>query len=189
VGDIDGCLLGLIEQGDCSGYDIRKILLQTPMRRYSDSPGSIYPALRRLERRKLIVSARDRDSRRRRTTYRLTGKGRAHLRQWLRREVTEQDVVNRLDDVMLRLSFQHLIGASPADLRGFLDQLQAAAERAGAALREYIDRFTAGYPSGARLALRGGLGQYLALARWARDEATPPLGGRGARHLRRKGHV
>jgi DNA-binding PadR family transcriptional regulator len=169
---IDHCLLGLIEQGDCSGYDIRRILLQTPMRRYSDSPGSIYPALQRLEQRKWVASVRDPKSKRKRTTYRLTAKGRAELRKWLRRAVTEQEIANQVEDVMLRLSFQHLIDASPADLRRFLRQLQVGAENLAANLSQYIRNSTADYPPGALLALRGGLNNYLSLAAWAKEQQT-----------------
>jgi len=34
-------LLGLLQQQDRSGYDLRKIFSTTPMKSFSDSPGSI----------------------------------------------------------------------------------------------------------------------------------------------------
>ena len=43
-------LLGLIYQQPLSGYDVKKIFASTPMAGFSDSPGAIYPALRKLER-------------------------------------------------------------------------------------------------------------------------------------------
>ena len=43
-------LLGLIHQQPLSGYDVKKIFASTPMAGFSDSPGAIYPALRRLEK-------------------------------------------------------------------------------------------------------------------------------------------
>jgi len=47
-------LLGLIGQEPRSGYDLRKFFSSTPMISFSDSPGAIYPALRRLEQRGLV---------------------------------------------------------------------------------------------------------------------------------------
>src|SRR3954462_14165168 len=47
-------LLGLLQQKPSSGYDLRKIFSSTSMKTYSDSPGAIYPALRRLEQEALI---------------------------------------------------------------------------------------------------------------------------------------
>ena len=47
-------LLGLLQGKPSSGYDLRKIFSSTSMRTYSDSPGSIYPALLRLEKQGLM---------------------------------------------------------------------------------------------------------------------------------------
>ena len=41
-------LLGLLHQAPQAGYDLRKTFVSTPMAAFSDSPGAIYPALRRL---------------------------------------------------------------------------------------------------------------------------------------------
>ncbi|HEX3968204.1 MAG TPA: PadR family transcriptional regulator, partial [Edaphobacter sp.] len=49
-------LLGLIYQQPLSGYDVKKIFASTPMAGFSDSPGAIYPALRRLEKSGLVRS-------------------------------------------------------------------------------------------------------------------------------------
>ena len=46
-------LLGLLQKPS-SGYDLRKVFSSTSMKTYSDSPGAIYPALRRLEHRGLV---------------------------------------------------------------------------------------------------------------------------------------
>ena len=47
-------LLGLLEERPRSGYDLRKVFAQTAMGTFSDSPGAIYPALGRLEKRGLV---------------------------------------------------------------------------------------------------------------------------------------
>ena len=43
---LEFALLGLVhDHQPCCGYDLRKIFTETPMGSFSDSPGSIYPAL------------------------------------------------------------------------------------------------------------------------------------------------
>jgi DNA-binding PadR family transcriptional regulator len=42
-------LMGLPQGKPWPGYELRKIFSSTAMRTYSDSPGAIHPALRRLE--------------------------------------------------------------------------------------------------------------------------------------------
>lgn len=66
-------LLGLLQQQDRSGYDLRKIFSASPMTSFSDSPGSIYPALRRLEQQELVRSRiQERSGLRRRRLFHLT---------------------------------------------------------------------------------------------------------------------
>jgi DNA-binding PadR family transcriptional regulator len=48
---LEFALTGLLRQKPQSGYDLRKTFTDTAMRHYSDSPGSIYPAMRRLQAR------------------------------------------------------------------------------------------------------------------------------------------
>ena len=43
-------LLGLLHAGPQSGYGLRRTFVTTPLAVFSDSPGAIYPALRRLAR-------------------------------------------------------------------------------------------------------------------------------------------
>ena len=42
-------ILGLIHQQPQTGYDIRKLFATTPLGHISNSPGAIYPALKRIE--------------------------------------------------------------------------------------------------------------------------------------------
>ena len=41
-------ILGLLKDRALSGYDVRQEFTSSPMGHYSDSPGAIYPALKRL---------------------------------------------------------------------------------------------------------------------------------------------
>jgi DNA-binding PadR family transcriptional regulator len=51
---LEYALLGLVQQHPQSGYDLRKVFETTALGSYSGSPGAIYPALRRLERKGLV---------------------------------------------------------------------------------------------------------------------------------------
>src|SRR5271165_5520803 len=87
-------LLGLIHHKPSSGYDLRKIFAETAMGSYSSSPGAIYPALERLEKRGLIKSVVEEGSGlRRRRVYRLTGSGLRELKQWLSSPITRGEIV------------------------------------------------------------------------------------------------
>jgi DNA-binding PadR family transcriptional regulator len=104
---LEFAILGLIVQQPRSGYDLRRVFATTAMRHYSDSPGSIYPALRRLEERGWIeaVASRSEASGRGRTPFRLTPVGRGALRTWLSLPVSFEDVAMRSEDLMLRFAF------------------------------------------------------------------------------------
>jgi DNA-binding PadR family transcriptional regulator len=120
---LEFAVLGLLAESPKSGYDIRRVFGTTAMRLYSDSPGSIYPALRRLERRKLIVAHRLRTGRRR-TTYVLSPRGQASARRWLVAPVTEADVSRHDGSLELKLAF--MSSFLPERLPSFLDEWSAA---------------------------------------------------------------
>jgi DNA-binding PadR family transcriptional regulator len=121
---LEMALLGLVAQKPQSGYDLRKTFATTAMRHYSDSPGSIYPALRRIEARGWIETTTGRTSLaepRRRQDYRLTNAGKAALIAWLELPVSAEDVRMRQAELMLRFAFMD--GNVPRSITvQFLDQ-------------------------------------------------------------------
>lgn len=100
---LEFALIGLLRQKPQSGYDLRKTFTETAMRHYSDSPGSIYPALRRLKGKGLI-EAEPKD-RRGREQFHLTAAGVEALLAWLGQDVTRDRVVFGLQELMLRFAF------------------------------------------------------------------------------------
>ena len=103
VSTLEFALIGLLRHQAQSGYDLRKTFTETAMRHYSDSPGSIYPALRRLQARGLIEA--DPKDRRGREVFHLTPAGVTSLLEWLAQDVSRRDVVWRLKELMLRFTF------------------------------------------------------------------------------------
>jgi DNA-binding PadR family transcriptional regulator len=105
---LEFALVGLLRQKAQSGYDLRKTFTTTGMRHYSDSPGSIYPALKRLEARGWIEAVARREEEedpRKRQLFALSEAGREALVAWLRQPVTRNDVILRGSELMLRFAF------------------------------------------------------------------------------------
>lgn len=100
-------LLGLIRLCQpCSGYDLRRMFAGQPMATFSDSPGSIYPALKRLERSSLVSCTVDETSQvRRRKLYRLSPQGQKALTHWLTRPITSDAVFRCMPELFLRFAF------------------------------------------------------------------------------------
>jgi len=153
-------LLGLVQMQPRSGYALRKVFETTPLGGYSSSPGSIYPALKSLEKAALVVT-RDPSGKRGKGLYHLTREGERVLQAWLAAPIHD------LGEAMLRFAF--LRDDDRDAILAFLDAFQAAAENQSAAL----DSFLAGevakeLPAKGRIAVEHGLRQLQASADWAR---------------------
>lgn len=167
-------ILGLISLQPMSGYDLRKCFATTPMGHFSASPGAVYPALTRLEKAGWIRGAQDlRQVLRPRRMFTLTKKGEAILVTHLSRPITREDVIWRLDELLLRFSFmgnwlpgllvQRFLAQFSQETSHYLDLLLAQ--------RAAFPDFSS--PT-ARLALDYGIEQYQAAVRWA-DRALAQL--------------
>ena len=167
---LEYCLLGLIADGKHSGYDLRMILANTPMRQFSSSPGSIYPALRRLEQRRWIAGNQDKAHPRRRTSFRITAHGRKALVTWLRTPVTADDVIYRWPELMLRLAFLHLL-KDEAALGRLIEDLTRELGVYASSLKNYVRSSTRDFHPGSRLAVEAGLAGYEALFEWSKKAA------------------
>lgn len=122
-------LLGLVQLEPRTGYALRKVFETTPMGNYSSSPGSIYPALKALEKAGLIET-RGPETARGKGLYHLTGEGAAALDAWLRAPVGD------LEEAMLRFAF--LRDDDRMAILAFLDSFQAAAEAQVAGLGAFL---------------------------------------------------
>jgi DNA-binding PadR family transcriptional regulator len=165
-------LLGLIHQQPMSGYDLRKIFVTTAWGTFSDSPGAIYPALRRLAARGLARGmVEESTSLRRRRVFRITPKGMAAFKAWLLKPVTPDDVIRRIPDLMVRFSFMdqtigeertvQFLGEFAEELAGYLPSL-----------RQYLESHRSEMPLSGRLALECGIQEYEMRLRWARTSIT-----------------
>ena len=166
---LEYALLGLLRQHAQSGYDLRKTFATTPMRHFSDSPGSIYPALRRMKARRWVTASAENGSARKRQEFAVTDAGKRALAQWLRQPVTRQDVIWRLEQLMLRFAFldgnvdrpvaHRFLGELERELASYVRELREHDKMFGPELRS-----STGY-----LAFKGGIESYHARLLWTRQ--------------------
>lgn len=130
-------LVGLAAQEPRSGYDFKTLFESTALRQFSSSPGSIYPALKRLESAGLLRSEMSESTGdRSRRVYSATEAGRTTLGGWLESDVTVDELRRDLRLPVLRFSLFGSIGLSRDGAIRFLEQLEEAAEE----YRAEIDR-------------------------------------------------
>jgi DNA-binding PadR family transcriptional regulator len=161
-------LVGLVHLEPRSGYELRKVFGTTPIGVYGDSPGAIYPALRRLEAAGLISgSVEGGESMRPRRVFRPTPQGIRTLEEWVSQPLTREDVVSGLDELMLRFAFMERV----VTLDGTSDFLRSLIAEIESYLEELARHLAALEELGSlhgRLALMSGIANYKSQARWAR---------------------
>ncbi|MBN1505802.1 MAG: helix-turn-helix transcriptional regulator [Sedimentisphaerales bacterium] len=162
-------ILGLISQRPLTGYDIRKVFATTPMGHFSRSPGAIYPALRRIEKAGWVRGrAGQGKTHRERVAYEITAKGREVLKQHLLRPVTRDDVIWRMDDLMMRFAFMDSVIGCHGAVR-FLQDFAAQVDAYVTVLHGYLGSVRDIMPPCGRLALEQGIQSYEMNAQWARQ--------------------
>ena len=160
-------VLGLIAQEPRSGYDLRKVFSTTPLGHFSSSPGAIYPALKRVEKSGWVRGSIDsKKELRPRMVYQITKEGLEALRRHLSQTVTKDDVVWRMDDLMLRFAFMDELAGRERTLQ-FLEEFRAETTSHSRSLRKYLDEIKGFIPPAGRLAMENGIGNYEMNAKWA----------------------
>jgi len=166
---LEYALLGLLDQEPHSGYELRRIFTDTPFGYFSDSPGAIYPALRRLAARGWIGARAPRGGRRRQE-LRISARGREAFVAWLRRPVTAADVTSDPEVLLLRFAFMGQ--ALPvAAIRGFLKGYERQMTTQLRGLRRHHGEHAHTWSLTGRLAFEHGLAQHEAQVVWARRAA------------------
>jgi DNA-binding PadR family transcriptional regulator len=165
--NLEHLLLGLLHQKPATGYTLRKSFSSTPLGHYSDSPGSIYPALQRLRCRNLLRPLEDQPANGRgKVVLSLTPQGLAELRSWLQRPVALDEVRHDAPGVMLRFALSAQVFGQ-ASARRLVLQLEARSNEIVLDLENYLRGPGKTHPLTGRLALQQGIESYRALSRWA----------------------
>jgi DNA-binding PadR family transcriptional regulator len=159
-------LLGLTHQEPRSGYALRRVFETSPMGRFSSSPGSIYPALGKLEEAGLLEARQAAPSEK--TLFHVTAKGRRAFLEWLATPVTAEEYRRHPDAALLRFAFLDHAGDASLTLR-FLQSFERAVEEDLEQVRSFL-RSEAGrtLPLHGALAVEHGIIAHEAALRWAR---------------------
>ena len=104
---LDFSIMGLLMQNPMSGYAIRMMFEKTALASYSSSPGTIYPALKRLEKFGMIRKAKVEEQRQ--GLYEITNNGVSALTKWVVKPVTRNDIIRDMDVLMLRFAFMDVL--------------------------------------------------------------------------------
>jgi DNA-binding PadR family transcriptional regulator len=166
---LEHAILGLLHQQPMSGYALRKVFATTPMSHFSDSPGSIYPALGRLRRRGLVTSTvQKKQSLRPRQVFRLSSAGLKALSAWVSLPVSREEVTAAAGEVMLRFVFAEQVLGAAAAVR-FLESYERSLADYVPELERYCESATPSMLLGAQLALRNGVAAHRTQLQWVRD--------------------
>lgn len=95
-------ILGVLSLKPCSGYEIKKLMSESTAYFWSESDGSIYPALRELNRQEMVACDSESVGKRERKIYSITTKGKKELARWLNEPAEAQKPRNEL---LLKLFF------------------------------------------------------------------------------------
>src|SRR6202521_6102457 len=96
-------ILGILNLGPHSGYDIKQLADMPPRHFWATSYGQIYPELKRLTESGLIKSEDASKGTRQRTLYHLTAKGKQTLHTWVSNPAIQSLEIR--DEMLLKLFF------------------------------------------------------------------------------------
>jgi DNA-binding PadR family transcriptional regulator len=161
---LDYCILGLLSAEPMSGYSIRMAFEKTPIGNFSSSPGAIYPALRRLEKLRLVERKKNNDKRGR--LFALTNKGFDAIYKWILLPVTREDVSKNRDGILLRVAFMDSAGMTRKNKQTLLLSFRKAVADYIVELTEYDMQPSHSITPSGRLALQHGIESYKATLKW-----------------------
>lgn len=165
--ELEHMILGVVGMyGPCTGYRVRRIFLDSLSSHWSGSAGAIYPALRRLEKQRLIRSAADRSTKRRTRELSLTPGGKRAVGEWLHPPL-DQSALMDLDPLRTRV---RMLGLLPREQRrqfvaAAQEQLKALEEEARA-VYQHAKREDDPFRT---LVCKGALDALCTRVRWLRD--------------------
>lgn len=128
-------MLGVLAFGPSTGYEIRKLLLETTSHFWKESYGQIYPALEELRNEGLIEETAHETSGRETRRFAILPAGEAALREWIRGP--EIQLKPGRNELLLKLFF-----ARSPDAPSLISQVESY-HRMTVEMRETYRRFTA----------------------------------------------
>ena len=100
---LDYIILGLLQKEPLTGYRIRKVFEDTSLGNFGGSPGTIYPALKRLAKNKLILKLPIAETEK--FQYSVSDSGLDLLKNWLKELPKKEMVQKDLNLLILKFAF------------------------------------------------------------------------------------
>lgn len=166
--ELEHCVLGVVwRDGPCSAYAVQREFAQSVSSTWSASAGSIYPVIRRLERRGLVAARTKAWGRKGKREFAVTAKGTRLLRSWI---VELPDWTGRptIDPIRTRLNFLTAVKSRKAQLR-FIDRAAANTQALVPTLRREAQQANGDASPVAYLKALSALYELEARLKWSRE--------------------
>ena len=160
---IDFAILGLIQNQPMSGYAIRKVFEETALGSYSSSPGTIYPALKRMQKLDLVTKTASNKSVK--SQFQITKIGLHTLKKWLLQPIEKSEVEKKREEILLRFAFMDDL-LSKTERINFLITFQDLLKAYLKELDEYHSNNAEDLPLHGRLAFEHGIASYKTTLKW-----------------------
>ena len=168
---LDYAILGLIQDQALSGYAIRKVFEETALGNYSSSPGTIYPALKRLQKLELVKKAAQGTVGK--TCFEITTNGILILQKWFLKPIEKLDVEKKTDELLLRFGFMESL-VNKKQRINFLTSFHNLLHIYIKELQEFYNRESNNMPLHGRLAFQYGIDSNKTTLKWCK-KATAQL--------------
>ena len=139
LSELEAMVLGLIaSEGPCTAYAVRRIVGASLSAQWSGSAGAVYPAVARLQERRLVRAREQATGKRFSQALTATAAGSRALIEWLKPPIDRIALGIPPDPIRLRLRFLALL--SGADRAAFIDEATATIEVTASAIEADIER-------------------------------------------------
>ncbi|MEN8798436.1 MAG: PadR family transcriptional regulator [Flavobacteriaceae bacterium] len=166
---LDYAILGLVNKNPLSGYGIRKEFETTALGNFSSSPGSIYPALNRLQKQGLIIKWTTENKKQK---FFVTSTGKEILIQWFLQPIEKKDITHRLNELLLRFGLMGTLLTKEQKIE-FLHSLAEMVKKYIEELQRYYDSpLFDDLPLQGKLAFEHGLVSYRTTLNWCKKSTV-----------------
>lgn len=160
---LDYAIMGLLLGQNLTGYKVRMAFETSAIGNFSSSPGSIYPAIKKLKKLELIQEASKSDK-----MLKITAAGKEQMYHWLTKDIRLDEVAKRSDILVLKFAFMdHLV--SKQDKETFINSLLTITQTYINELEAYMEDEGHQLPLHGRLALDHGVRSFKAQLAWAKS--------------------
>lgn len=110
--DLEAAAVGeILNHQPCTAHFIRTCFRESLTSHFSNSAGSVYPMMKRLEKRGVLESSSRKEGQRYVRYYHVTAVGQSDLRKWLSTDLAEQELIS-IDPTRTRMLYLNRLSKS-----------------------------------------------------------------------------